>query len=150
LARVQPEVRLPLANKDADALHVPEWRLPLDLARAIGKEASMSAQWKSEFSKRLRRLPGQLLLALVDGTAVLVIAAAILAIVASSKLTHLAQNVTSTMTDAVLSRVDGDPRQVIQNIQRVSDHVHWPSRSSRQKSVESLVLTLKSRVLAKG
>jgi hypothetical protein len=147
LARVQPEVRLPLANKDADALHVPEWRLPLDLARAIGKEASMSAQWKSEFSKRLRRLPGQLLLALVDGTAVLVIAAAI---VASSKLTHLAQNVTSTMTDAVLSRVDGDPRQVIQNIQRVSDHVHWPSRSSRQKSVESLVLTLKSRVLAKG
>jgi hypothetical protein len=84
----------------------------------------MSAQWKSEFSKRLRRLPGQLLLALVNGTAVLVIAAAILAIIASSKLTHLAQNVTSTMTDAVLSRVDGDPRQVIQNIQRVSDHVH--------------------------
>jgi hypothetical protein len=133
LARV--EVRLPLGNKDADALHVPEWRLPLDLARAIGKEASMSAQWKSEFSKHLRRLPGKLLLALVNGTAVLVIAAAILAIIASSKLTHLAQNITSTMTDAVLSRVDGDPRQVIQNIQRVSGHVHTLAVALKQAKV---------------
>jgi hypothetical protein len=79
---------------------------------------------KGKLSMRLRRLPGQLLLALTNGTAIIVIAAAILAIVASSKITHLAHNVASTMTDAVLSRVDGDPRQVIQNIQRVSDDVH--------------------------
>jgi len=84
----------------------------------------MSEPVKSEFSARLRRLPGQLLLALVNGTAILVIAAAILAIIASSKVTHLAQNVASTTTDAVLSRVGGDPRQVVQSIQRVSDDVH--------------------------
>jgi hypothetical protein len=68
----------------------------------------MSEPLKSEFSARLQRLPGQLLLALVNGTAILVIAAAILTMIASSKVTHLAQNVASTMTDAVLSRVDGD------------------------------------------
>lgn len=83
----------------------------------------MSEPHKSELSMRLRRVPGQLLLALVNGTAILVIAAAILAIIASSKVTHLAHNVTSAMTDAVLSRVDGDPRQVVQNIQSVSEDV---------------------------
>lgn len=84
----------------------------------------MSEPAKSDLSIRLRRLPGQLLLALVNGTAILVIVAAILAIVATSKVTHLAQNVASTMTDAVLSRVDENPRQLVQNLQRVSDDVH--------------------------
>jgi hypothetical protein len=84
----------------------------------------MSEAARSELSTRLRRLPAQLMLALVNGTAFLVIVAAILAMIASSKVTHLAQNVASTMTDAVLSRVDASPRQVVQNIQRVSDDVH--------------------------
>jgi septal ring factor EnvC (AmiA/AmiB activator) len=95
----------------------------------------MSEPLKSEFSARLQRLPGQLLLALVNGTAILVIAAAILTMIASSKVTHLAQNVASTMTDAVLSRVDGDPRQVIQNIQRVSDDVHTLVAALKQAKV---------------
>jgi hypothetical protein len=84
----------------------------------------MSEAARSELSTRLRRLPGQSMLALVNGTAILVIVAAILAIIASSKVTHLAQNVASTMTDAVLSRVDASPRQVVQNIRRVSNDVH--------------------------
>jgi hypothetical protein len=84
----------------------------------------MSEAAKSGLPTRLRRLPGQLMLALVNGTAILVIVAAILAMIATSKVTHLAQNVASTMTDAVLSRVDASPRQVVQNIQRVSDDVH--------------------------
>jgi hypothetical protein len=84
----------------------------------------MSDSANRELSTRLRRLPGQLMLALVNGTAILVIVAAILAMIASSKVTHLAQSVASTMTDAVLSRVDASPRQVVQNIQRVSDDVH--------------------------
>jgi hypothetical protein len=84
----------------------------------------MSEAARSELSTRLRRVPGQLMLALVNGTAILVIVAAILAMIASSKITHLAQNVASTMTDAVLSRVDASPRQVVQNIRRVSNDVH--------------------------
>jgi len=84
----------------------------------------MSDPANDDLSARLRKLPGQLLLALVNGTAVLVILAAILAIIATSKVTHLAHDVASTMTDAVLSRVGEDPRHVVQNIQRVADDVH--------------------------
>jgi hypothetical protein len=98
----------------------------------------MSEQHKSELSKRLRRLPGQLILALVNGTAILVIAAGILAIIASLKVTHLAQNVASTMTDAVLSRVDVNPRQVVQNLQQVSDEVHTLLTALKQAKVDGL------------
>ena len=79
---------------------------------------------KNGFSTRLQRLAGQVLLSLVNATSILVIVAAILAIIASQKVTHLAQNVASTMTDAVLSRVVGNPSEVVPNIQRVSDDVH--------------------------
>jgi hypothetical protein len=84
----------------------------------------MSEPAKSDFAVRLRKLPGQLLLALVNGTAVLVIVAAVLAMIASSKVMHLAQNVASTMTDAVFSKVSEDPRQLVQTIQGVSDDIH--------------------------
>jgi hypothetical protein len=60
---------------------------------------------RDELRARLRRLPGQLLLALINGTALLVIVAAIIALVAISKVTNLANDVASTMTDAVLSRI---------------------------------------------
>jgi len=84
----------------------------------------MSDPANSDLSKRLRRLPRQLLLALVNGAAILVILAAIFAVIATSKVTHLAENVAGTMTDAVLSRVDENPRQLIQKIGGVSDDVH--------------------------
>jgi hypothetical protein len=83
----------------------------------------MSEPQKSDFYSRLRRLPGQLLLALVNGTAILVILAAILAMIATSKVTHLAKNVASTMTDAVLSRVGENPREFVQSIQSISEDV---------------------------
>jgi hypothetical protein len=59
---------------------------------------------RDELRARLWRLPRQLLLALINGTAILVIVAAIVALVALSKVTHLANDVASAMTDAVLSR----------------------------------------------
>jgi len=98
----------------------------------------MSEPLKSEFSARLRRVPGQLLLALTNGTAILVIAAAILAVIAASKVTHLAQNVASTTTDAVLSRVGGDPRWVVQTIQRVSDDVRTLVTALEQVKIDGV------------
>jgi len=98
----------------------------------------MSDPANDDLSARLRKLPGQLLLALVNGTAVLVILAAILAIVATSKVTHLAHNVASTMTDAVLARVGEDPRHVVQNIQRVADDVHALTVALKQAKSEGL------------
>lgn len=91
---------------------------------------------RSEFSTRLRALPCQLLLALINGTAVLVIAASILAIVAASKVTHLAQNVASTMTDAVLSRIGEDPKQVVRDLQSVSDEVHTLLAALEQRKAD--------------
>jgi predicted PurR-regulated permease PerM len=84
----------------------------------------MSESQTSDVYTRLRKLPRQLLLALINGTAILVIVAAVLALIATSRVTHLAQAVASTMTDAVLSRVGGNPRQLVQSIQSVSDDVH--------------------------
>ena len=44
-------------------------------------------------SARLWRLPGQLLLALINATAILVIVAAILALVAIARVEHFAANI---------------------------------------------------------
>lgn len=76
----------------------------------------MSDPHTSDLSARLRQLPGQLLLALVNGTAILVIAAALLALAATAKVTHLAETVAATMTDAVLTRVDVKPRRVLEKL----------------------------------
>jgi len=89
-------------------------------------------------SFRLRKLPGQLLLALVNGTAILVIAAALLALVATARVTHLAENVAATMTDAVLSRADVQPRRLLAKIQRVSADVHEVRRALTQKNANGL------------
>ena len=68
------------------------------------------------FSARLRRLPGQLVLALINATAILVIAAAILALVAISRIDHLAGRVAETMTDAVLAKAGGLPKDALADL----------------------------------
>jgi hypothetical protein len=83
----------------------------------------MPHQHTDEISSRLRQLPGQLLLALLNGTAILVIAAALLALAATAKVTHLAENVAATMTDAALSRVDVKPRRVIAKTDNLASEI---------------------------
>jgi hypothetical protein len=77
-----------------------------------------------------------LLLSLINGTAILVIVAVILALVALSKVTHLADDVASTMTDAVLSRMDGKPQQVLANLQNVAAEDHALTGSLKQARAE--------------
>ena len=79
--------------------------------------------YKKEVRARLRRLPLHLLLALINGTAILVIVAAILGLVALSRVNHLADNVASTMTDAVLSRINLEPQQVLATFKDVAADV---------------------------
>ena len=79
--------------------------------------------YKKELRARLRRLPLHLLLALINGTAILVIVAAILGLLAVSKVNHLADNVASTMTDAVLSRINLEPQQVLATFKDVAADV---------------------------
>ena len=78
---------------------------------------------RNGISARLWRLPGQLLLALINATAILVIAAAILALVAIARIEDFAGNTVATMTDAVLAKVDLPSKDVLANIQELTGQV---------------------------
>jgi hypothetical protein len=78
---------------------------------------------RNGISARLRRLPRQLLLALINATAILVIAATILALVAIARINHFAGNLVATMTEAVLSKVDLPAKDVLANLRNLTAEV---------------------------
>jgi len=84
----------------------------------------MPAPDRDGISARLWRLPGQFLVALVNATAILAIAAAILVLVAAARVEQFAGNVAGTMTEAVLSKVDLPSRDVLANLQKLTAEVH--------------------------
>ena len=53
------------------------------------------------------------MLALINATAILVIVAAIVALVALVRIEHFAENIVATMTRAVLSKVDLPSKDVL-------------------------------------
>jgi hypothetical protein len=83
-------------------------------------------------SARLWRLPRQLLLALINATAILVIVAAILALVAIARINHFAGNIVGTMTGAVLSKVDLPSKDVLGNIRELTREVRELGNSLRE------------------
>jgi regulator of replication initiation timing len=94
-------------------------------------------------SARLRRLPGQLLLSLINATAILVIAAAIVTLVAISHVNHFTENVVATMTEAVLSKVDLPSKGVLANLQNLTAEVRELGNSLREiKAGENTPLQL--------
>lgn len=86
----------------------------------------------SGISARLWRLPGQLLLALINATAILVIIAAIVALVAIARINHFAENVVATMTEAVLSKVDLPQKDVLANIRNLTVEVRTLGNTLRE------------------
>jgi hypothetical protein len=78
---------------------------------------------RNGLSARLRRLPGQLLLALINATAVLVIVAAVLALVAMWRIDNFTATVVATMTEAVLSKIDLPARDVLANLRGLRSDV---------------------------
>ncbi|MGY3614997.1 hypothetical protein [Bradyrhizobium sp. USDA 10063] len=86
---------------------------------------------RNGISARLWRVPGQLLLALINATAILVIVAAILALVAMARINHFAKNVAATMTEAVLAKVDLPPKDVLANLQNLTAEVRTLGNSLR-------------------
>ncbi len=105
-----------------------------------------------DLAARLRKLPGQILLAMVNGTAILVILAAILAMIATSKITHLAQNVATTMTDTVLSEVGESPKKFVESIESISADIHTltekltDAKSSTSAALEPKITALNERI----
>jgi hypothetical protein len=83
-------------------------------------------------SARLWRLPGQLLLALINATAILVIVAAIITLVAIARINHFVENVAATMTEAVLSKVDLPERDVLANIRNLTAEVRTLGNTLRE------------------
>src|SRR4249920_3620601 len=87
---------------------------------------------RNGISARLWRLPGQLLLALINATAILVIIAAILALVAIARINHFSGNIAATMTEAVLSKVDLPSKDVLANIRELTGEVRALGKSLRE------------------
>jgi hypothetical protein len=87
------------------------------------REAIVTEPDRDGITARLWKLPGQLLLALINATAILVIVAAILALVAIARIDHFAENVVATMTEAVLSKVDLPAKDVLANLQKLTAEV---------------------------
>jgi hypothetical protein len=92
-------------------------------------------------SPRLRQLPSQFLVALINATTILVIAAAILALVVLARIEHFAENLAATMTTAVLSNVDLPSKNVLANIRELTGEVRALGNALREiKARENPVL----------
>ena len=78
----------------------------------------------SGISARLWRLPGQLLLALINATATIpVIVAAIVALVAIARINRFVGNIAATMTEAVLAKIDLPQKDMLANIRNLAAEI---------------------------
>jgi hypothetical protein len=83
----------------------------------------LSEPERNEISARLWRLPVEFLFALINATAILVIVAAILALVAMVRIDSFAGNVVTTMTEAMLSKIDLPSKDVLVNLRNLTKEV---------------------------
>ena len=95
----------------------------------------MSKPHRNEISARLRRLPVDFLLALINATAILVIVAAILALVVMVRIDNLAGRVVTTMTEAVLSKIDLPSKNVLANLRNLTEEVRTLGNTLRDIKV---------------
>jgi hypothetical protein len=87
---------------------------------------------RTEISARLRRLPRQLLLALINATAILVIVAAALTLVVMSRIDNFGGNIAETMSEAVLSKIDLPGKEVLKNLRNLTTEVRSLGDSLRE------------------
>lgn len=90
---------------------------------------------RNEISARLRRLPIDFLLALINATAILVIVAAILSLVAMVRIDKFAGSIVTTMTEAVLSKIDLPAKDVLGNLRNLTEEVRSPGNTLREIKV---------------
>ena len=95
----------------------------------------MSEPDRNEISARLRRLPVDFLLALMNATAILVIVAAILALVAIVRIDNFAGRVVTTMTEAVLAKIDLPSKDVLANLRNLTEEVRTLDNTLREIKV---------------
>ena len=91
---------------------------------------------KNGIGARLWRLPGQLLLALINGTAILVIVAGILALIVFSRLQTLAGDIAATMTDKVVAQAFPEPQRALADLASLMTEIHALGDALQAKSAE--------------
>ena len=95
----------------------------------------MSEPNRNKLSARLRRLPVDFLLALINATAILVIIAAILVLVAMVRIDKFAGSIVSTTTAAVLSKIDLPSKDVLGNLRDLTEEVRTLGNTLREIKV---------------
>ncbi len=95
----------------------------------------MSEPNRNKLSARLRRLPVNFLLALINATAILVIVAAILVLVAMVRIDNFSGRMASTMTAAVLSKIDLPSKDVLGNLRNLTEEVRTLGNTLREIKV---------------
>ena len=95
----------------------------------------MSKPHRNEISARLRRLPVDFLLALINATMLLVIVAAILALVVMVRIDNFAGRMATTMTEAVLSKIDLPSKNVLANLRNLTEEVRTLGNTLRDIKV---------------
>ncbi len=114
----------------------------------------MSKPDRNEISARLRRLPVELLLALINATSILVIVAAILALVAMVRVDNFAKRTVATMTEAVLSKLDLPSKDVLTNLRNLTEQARALGNTLREikarenPGVQSEIARLKDALIA--
>ena len=95
----------------------------------------MSESDRNEIYARLRSLPVDFLLALTNATAILVIVAAILALIVMVRIDNFAGSVVTTMTEAVLSKIDLPSKNVLANLRGLTEEVRTLGNTLREIKV---------------
>jgi hypothetical protein len=90
---------------------------------------------RNKLSAQLRRLPVDFLFALINATAILVTIAAILALVAIVRIDNFAGTIASTMTTAVLSKIDLPSKDVLGNLRNLTAEVRTLGNTLREIKV---------------
>jgi hypothetical protein len=108
----------------------------------------MAETIQDNLGARLRRLPGQLLLSLVNATALLIIVAAILALIVFSRFEGFAGGVATTITDAVLARADVSADQARANLQAIAGEIRGMAAAIRDAKASAVQLNPKIETLS--
>jgi uncharacterized protein YlxW (UPF0749 family) len=78
---------------------------------------------KPSLGRRLLRLPGQFLVAMINATAILVIAACVLAIIVLDRVNGAAEAVAASVTDATLARLQVSPTEFKARLAVLDDRI---------------------------
>lgn len=89
------------------------------------------------FWRRVFRLPGHLLLALINATALLIIAACVLSLIVLQKVDEAGARVAGAVTGATLARLQVTPAEFKENLEGLNSHINAISEKLDDPDLQS-------------